>query len=291
MNAVLTLTHRNLRAFFRERMRVFFSLLAAIILVLLYVFFLGAQISASLTDRLPGAQAADIDLFMRSWVFAGVVMITTLTTSLGATSVFIEDRVSHRFDDFLISPLRRTHLTLGYLLSAFVISAIISLLILAIAQAYLLLSGGGMNAPQLLSAVGITLLCCASFSALSAFIASLISSEGAFSALSTLVGTISGFLAGAYVPFGALPAAVGNVMTALPFAQAATLMRGPLTENTLATLTDSTPGAGAEIGEYFGITASLGDLSLTPGLIVTYLIVLGVVFLGLASWRIGRSLR
>ncbi|MFZ4841049.1 ABC transporter permease [Mycetocola saprophilus] len=291
MTTIWTLTLRNLRLFFRDRMRVFFSLLSALILVALYVFFLGNQITSSVTAQLPGAPAEDVDRFIRAWVFAGVIMITSLTASLGAMAVFVDDRVARRFDDFLVAPPRRGHLTLGYLLAAFLVAAVISLLLLAAAQITLAISGGGMTLGELATAAGITLLCCLVFAALSALAASFIASTGAFAALSTIVGTGVGFLAGAYVPLGTLPAGVAKVLTLLPFAQAASLVRGPLTAGPLDALDSAQPGAGESLATYFGVHAMVGDTELGAPLLIAILAALGIVFLLLAIGRFGRRLR
>ncbi|WP_187976440.1 ABC transporter permease [Mycetocola sp. JXN-3] len=291
MTTIWTLTLRNLRLFFRDRMRVFFSLLSALILVALYVFFLGNQITSSVTAQLPGAPAEDVDRFIRAWVFAGVIMITSLTASLGAMAVFVDDRVAHRFDDFLVAPPRRGHLTLGYLLAAFLVAAVISLLLLAAAQITLAISGGGMTLGELATAAGITLLCCLVFAALSALAASFIASTGAFAALSTIVGTGVGFLAGAYVPLGTLPAGVAKVLTLLPFAQAASLVRGPLTAGPLDALDSAQPGAGESLATYFGVHAMVGDTELGVPVLIAILAGLGILFLLLAIGRFGRRLR
>ncbi|RLP77769.1 ABC transporter permease [Mycetocola tolaasinivorans] len=291
MSTILTLTRRNLRLFFRDRMRVFFSLLSALILVGLYVFFLGAQVTSAVTAQLPGAPAEDADRFIRAWVFAGVIMITSLTASLGAMAVFVDDRVAHRFDDFLVAPPRRGSLTVGYLLAAFIVAALLSLLLLVAAQAYLALTGGGMDAGEFVAAAGITVLCCLTFAALSAFVSTFIGSSGAFAALSTIVGTAVGFLAGAYVPMGTLPASVANVLNALPFAQAASLVRGPLTAASLDTLDAALPGSGASLGEYFGVSATVGNTELTTPLLLAILCGLGILFLLLAIARFGKRLR
>ncbi len=113
MRSIAVLTTRNLRVFFRDRVGVFFSLLSALILIALYALFLGGIQVDSLEARFPTAPDADVRWFVNSWVFAGITMITTLTTSIAALGVFVDDNVSGRFRDFIVSPIRRTHLILG----------------------------------------------------------------------------------------------------------------------------------------------------------------------------------
>ena len=53
MNAIFAIVGRNLRLYFRDRMGVFFSLLAALILFLLYTLFLGDLQSSALEASFP----------------------------------------------------------------------------------------------------------------------------------------------------------------------------------------------------------------------------------------------
>lgn len=64
MRTVALLTTRNLRLFFRDRAGVFFSVLSALILIGLYVLFLGGQQVDNLRDKFPQATDQDIDWFV-----------------------------------------------------------------------------------------------------------------------------------------------------------------------------------------------------------------------------------
>ena len=123
MSIILDITGRNLRLYFRDRLGVFFSLLAAIILFLLYTLFLGNLQTQGLESAFPDAPDGAVKSFVDSWMFAGIVGITAVTTGLGAFSTFVEDGASGRFRDFLVSPISRGQLVLGYLLSSFVIGS------------------------------------------------------------------------------------------------------------------------------------------------------------------------
>lgn len=97
-----------------------------------------------------------------------------------------------------------------------------TLVILAVGQLYLLTQG---NAVMTLSETGETLgnvaLSSLAFAAMASFIVTFLRSTGAFAALSTVVGSVIGFLAGAYIPVGTLPDDIVNVINALPFAHSA----------------------------------------------------------------------
>src|SRR5581483_302622 len=142
MKVTLLLVRRNLQLFFRDRMAVFFALLSPLILFLLYTFFLGNEQVQNIQSRLPNASSTDVHSFMNSWFFAGIISIATLTTGLVALGVFVRDRESDRFQDFLVTPLRRTQMILGYLLAAFGVSILMSTILFILSQAYIVLAGG-----------------------------------------------------------------------------------------------------------------------------------------------------
>ena len=64
MNVVLSITGRNLRLYFRDPLNVFFSLLGALIVFLLYALFLGNLQISSITQATPGANQHDVQGFI-----------------------------------------------------------------------------------------------------------------------------------------------------------------------------------------------------------------------------------
>lgn len=287
MNVILDIMGRNLRLYFRDRLGVFFSLLAAIILFLLYTLFLGNLQTTGLQEAFPDAPDGSVKTFVDSWAFAGIVAITAVTTGLGAFSAFVEDGTTGRFRDFLVSPIRRSQLILGYLLSSFVIAVMMTMFVLIASVAYLFFVDGlVLTAQQLLLTVAYLVLSCAAYAALSALVVSFVKTQGAFSALSTIVGTVLGFLCGAYIPVGSLPEGVANVINALPFGQSSMLIRQQFTSTALNEMTGSQAGAVEGISEAYGITASVGDWDVTVAYVIVVLAAMAVVFTTLAALRI-----
>ncbi|MDQ1083129.1 MULTISPECIES: ABC transporter permease [Microbacterium] len=292
MRSIAILTGRNLRLFFRDRAGVFFSLLSALILIALYALFLGNLQVDNLTERFPNAESSDIPWFVNAWVFAGITMITTLTTALAALTVFVDDRASGRFSDFLVSPVRRVELILGYLLSSFVISLTMTLVILVVGQVYLFTQGSSvMTASEAGEVLASVALSSVAFAAMSSFVVTFLRSSGAFAALSTVVGTIIGFLAGAYIPVGTLPDGIVNGINALPFAQAAMLIRGPMTAQALEALAGGEGPAMDAVKAFYGISAHVGDVEITPWLAVAVLVVVFVVFAALGARALAHRIR
>ncbi|MET0780932.1 MAG: ABC transporter permease [Microbacterium sp.] len=292
MSVVLAIVARNLRIFFRDRLNVFFSLLGAVILFGLYTLFLGNLQTADLANSLPGTTTAEVQAFVDSWMFAGIVLITTVTTGLGGLAVLVEDDQSGRFRDFLVAPLRRGQLVLGYLLSAAVVAVILSLVVLAISILYLgVVRGTWLTVPAIARSVVIVVASCVAFTSLSALVVSFVRTTGAFSGLATIVGTVLGFIAAAYIPIGAFPATVASVASALPFAQAGMLLRREFSDATLATMTAEVPGAAGPLRAVYGLDLHVGDWSVDAWFVVAVLLTITVVCTALSAVRIRRRIR
>lgn len=161
-------------------------------LIGLYALFLGRLQVQTLQEQLPDADTRDIQGFVNAWVFAGITTITTLTTGLAALAMFVEDRTTGRFSDFMVSPLRRWQLVLGYLGSTLVVSVVMTTVIVVVGQIFSLSQGNPViSAADLGELLGYVVLSSVAFSALSAFAVSFLRSAGGFSALSTVVGTLT----------------------------------------------------------------------------------------------------
>ena len=292
MTIVLALIGRNLRLFFRDRLNVFFSLLSGIVLFLLYTLFLARLQTDGLKTSVPTATPLQINGFIDSWMFSGIVLLTTITTGLGALSVLVEDRQSGRFADFLVSPVRRGQLVLGYLVSAIVVAVIMSTIVLGLSLLYLGLVDAVWLPPlRLLQIVAVMVLCCAAFTALSALVTSFLRTTSAFSAMGTVVGTVLGFIAGAYIPIGSLPAGVASTVNTLPFAQAAMLLRRPFTADTLAVLTGGVAEASGKLRDFYGIDIFVGDAAVPVWLAVAVLGAMVGAFTALSAGRIRTLIR
>lgn len=292
MSVVLAIVRRNLQIFFRDRLNVFFSLLGAVILFGLYTLFLGNLQIADLADSLPGATTGEVQAFVDSWMFAGIVLITTVTTGLGGLAVLVDDDQSGRFRDFLVAPLRRGQLVLGYLLSAAAVAVILSVVVLILSVVYLgVLRGTWLSPAAIVRSLMIVVLSCVAFTAFSALIVSFVRTNGAFSGLATIVGTVLGFIAAAYIPIGAFPETVASVVAALPFAQAGMLLRREFSEGTLATITADAPGAEVPLRAFYGLDLTIGDWAVPAWFVIGVLVAIALVCTILSAVRIRRRIR
>ena len=139
---------------------------------------------AAIGEQVPGADPADVRGFVDSWMFAGIVTLAAITTPLGALAVFIDDAASGRFRDFLVSPLPRAQLTIGYLGSAFAVGLVVTVIVAAVGLVYLaLVDGVTYDLATVARTLGWIALTSAGFTGLWGFIASFVRTSGAFAGL------------------------------------------------------------------------------------------------------------
>lgn len=84
----------------------------------------------SISAAVPEASDERVLGFVDAWMLGAVVALSAMTTPLGALSVFVEDGATNRFRDFLVTPIRRGQLVLGYIGSAFVIGVFMTMVVL-----------------------------------------------------------------------------------------------------------------------------------------------------------------
>ncbi|MEJ1091297.1 ABC transporter permease [Microbacterium sp. Mu-43] len=286
MTGVGALVARNLLLFLRDRMAVFFSLLSALILVLLYTLFLGELQISNLREAFPTASRTEIAAFIDAWMFAGIVAMTATTTGLGALGVLVDDAARGRSRDLLIAPVPTGAIVLGYLLSAVVVTLAMTFGVLALSLSYLWLADGlTLSISSVLRVAGAVLVISIAFTALAALVTSFVSSPGAYAALSTIVGTVLGFLTGAYIPVGSFPEPVQDTVTVLPFAQAALLLRQEFASAPLHAVTADRPAAESPLRVYFGLDAAIAGHPVAPPVIIAVLIGLAIVCTLLSTIR------
>lgn len=290
MSIVRSITIRNLKLFFRDKASVFFSLLSVLIIIMLYALFLG-DVQVRGIEEAYGREVPGAAWLVNAWILAGILAVSTVTVSLGAYGTMVDDVHRGRVKDFFVSPIKRAQLVAGYMISSALISLIMNIVAFIIAEAYISLSGGELLTPvQMLQTLGILVLSIFSFSSLVCFITSYVKSPNAFGTLSTIVGTMIGFLTGIYVPVGILPDVVVTVMKFIPFTYSALWLRQIFTD---APMEYVFAGAPAEIArghaDTWGINLYFGDAPVEPWMMALIIFGTGVIFFALSIWRLSRK--
>lgn len=287
---MLALVRRNVKIYFRNRGAWIASLLTVFIIIGLYALFLGSQLSQSLE----GVGLESPKLLTDSWIMAGIISIMPFSVSLGAVSI-VNDRSKGLFKDFYCSPISRSRITLGYILSLAIISFIITMFGLVLGEIYIVSSGGELlSFIDIIKVIGIIALDDLAATSIMTFIAMFISSESTYTAVSTVIGTILGFITGIYIPVGSLPEGVGNVVKCFPISHAGSMLRQIFTSTAVDECTKAIPAdikssVIEEINSEMGIVYSFGEHSVTNTESVIFLVATALIFFVLTAFAARRK--
>ncbi len=285
--SVVSFTERNLKVFFRDRLSVFFSLLSVFITIGLYVLFLGNMMQNNV-GQAPGARfVAD------TWIMAGLLAMVSVTATMGALGTMVEDRSRKLLRDFRASPLKRSTLVSGYVLSALVVGLVLSLITFVLGQLYIVAYGGQfLSLTSSFRVLALMVLTVTSSTAMMIFMISFFSSTNAYGAAASVLGALIGFLTGIYVPIGVLPTGVQYAVKLFPAAHGAALFRQVMMEDALAQAFAGAPASVvAEFKRGMGVVFAYGDFTAGTATHLAFLLGSTIVFFALATWNLTRKVK
>lgn len=275
---MISFVSRNLKVFFRDKTAVFFSLLAVLIVLGLYIFFLGDV----WVDSFPNIKG--VKNLMNCWIIAGLIGVTSVTANMGAFGTMIEDKSKNKIKDFYVSPIKKSKIVGGYIISSFIVGSMMSVVTLIISQIYLVYSGVDvLNFKELTEVFLIILMTSLSNSAMILFIVSLFSSEKAFSTASTIVGTLIGFITGIYLPISMLPDSVQIIVKLFPTSHGISILRQIFMKKQMdISFADVPTNYINEFKESMGVVYYINDKLVSNTTIVFILIASTIIFFFLA---------
>ncbi len=283
LSSLWQLVKRNILVYLRNATTVVFSLMAPILILVIYTLFMG-DIQISMLDNQITMPVFVTDDMIRSiinaWMIPGIVAISCLTVALNGMLVMIEDKERGTINDFTASPLKPVTRLLSYVIAAFILTFTLCFIFLIIGIAYLAITTGiffGVAAffellliliLSSLSAV-LGLMCVMSFfktiMGVSAF-------TGIFSAL-------IGFLIGAYLPVSMLPVGIQNLANLIPGSYSTGLFRRIFMGTVLDHLSDTlSPAFIAEIKDVYAFELVLFGQTISRSGMYVYLTGSIVVF-------------
>ena len=265
MRKIMALSIRNLRLFVRDKALVFFSFLSVIIILGLYVLFLG-DIQVQNIRSMIQMDIPEIDALVYAWMLPGLIAVASITLSLGNMGRLVDDAQGENLNDFLVSPLKRTQLILSYLISSIIITSFISVCMFALSIVIVKLKGGPwLNLEQILQSLGIIVLLIISSALLSLYIASWVKTQNTYGVVNSMVGTFIGFVTGAYMPMGIMPVFVQKMFNILPVSLGASLLRQVYLSPILDTVFKNAPVEMLSEYRYFqGVDLKVFGRILTP---------------------------
>lgn len=281
---MLILAKRNIKIYFRDRAAVLFSLLSVLITIGLYVLFLKDSISMG------DMELVGQDVLTHSWVVSGMIAVATVTTTLGVLQSMVSDNTFKIKKDFASAPIKRWQVTGGYILSAYAVGVLMSIITLGLGQLYIRSAGGELlSMIKMAKVVGIILLTVFSSSAMIVFLVSFFKSESAFTTASTIIGTLIGFFVGTYIPIGELPGFAQGIIKLFPPSHAGVLIRKIMMEKPMeVTFSEAPVEVIKQFKKSMGIVLMNGEDEISIFMSIAILVLTGVVFFALGIWNMSR---
>lgn len=238
MKTLLILTKRNIKLFFKDKGMFFTSLITPIILLVLYVSFLGNIYRDSILSALPeGFSISDslINGIVGGQLFSSILAVSCVTIAFCSNLTMVQDKISGATSDFLISPVKKSKLALSYFIATFLVTMIIILVAMGVCFIYLGIVGWYLSFVDILALLLDVFLLVLFGTALSSIVNYPLSTNGQASAVGTIISAGYGFICGAYMPISSFSVGLQRVIGFLPGTYGTSLirnhaMRGALNE-------------------------------------------------------------
>lgn len=223
-----SLLRRNLRLFFRDKGLFLVSLITPVILLVLYISFLGNVYRDTFRDVFQpfgGLKDQVLSGAVGAQLMSSLLAVCCVTVSFCSNFLMVQDKVTAARRDFLISPTSPKKLAAGYYLSTVCATLLVCLVATALCLVYVAVTGWFLSFGDVLWILLDVVLLVLFGTALSSIINTRLSSQGQISAVGTIVSSGYGFLCGAYMPISQFSPALQKALSFLPGTYGTSLLR------------------------------------------------------------------
>ena len=244
MKKIINLTIRNIKVYFSDKGMFFTSLITPAILLVLYSTFLANVYKDAFISAIPDSIEISSKLLnglVSGQLVGSLLSVSCITVAFCSNMLMVQDKVNGNLKDLIITPTDKKTLAISYFLASFISTLIVNLFALGLCLIYIAINGWFMNIIDILliilNVVGLTLFGCI----LSSLINSFLSTQGQISAVGSIVSSMYGFIAGAYMPMSQFGAGLRNTLLFLPTTYATALMKNSVMESTFRELAKIIP--------------------------------------------------
>jgi multidrug/hemolysin transport system permease protein len=228
MKQISALIRRNIKLYFKDKGLFFVSLITPVILLVLFATFLANVYKVSFVSALPVGLAlkdALINAMVGGQLVSSLLAVSCVTVAFCSNSLMVQDKLSGARRDLLVTPVRRSVLSVSYFAACTLSTLIVNFAAMGLCFAYLAITGWYLAAADVcLLALDVLLLTLFGV-ALSSCIHFFLNTQGQVSAVGTMVSAGYGFLCGAYMPINSFSAGLQRAMSFLPGTYGTALLR------------------------------------------------------------------
>jgi multidrug/hemolysin transport system permease protein len=217
-----------MKLFFKDKGVFFTSLVTPLILLILYITFLGNvykdtflqifQGTINISDKL-------INGLVGGQLFSSLLAVCCITVAFCSNMIMVQDKVTNAKGDISMTPVKNSTLALSYYIATFVNTLIVCLTAVICCLIYIAVIGWYLTFADILLILLDVFLLVTFGTALSSIINHFLTSQGQISAVGTIVSSCYGFVCGAYMPISSFPKALQKVISFLPGTYGTSLLR------------------------------------------------------------------
>ncbi len=227
MRTLLALIKRNVKLFFKDKGMFFVSLITPVILLVLYVTFLGNVYEDSFRMGLGGFEVSDklMSACVGGQLVSSILAVSCVTVAFCSNMLMVQDKANGSRRDLTISPVKASTLSIAYYVASLICTLLICFAAAAICLAYLAVVGWYLSVADVLWLILDIFLLSMFGTALSSVINFFLSTQGQISAVGSIVSSGYGFLCGAYMPISQFGDGLQTVISFLPGTYGTSLLR------------------------------------------------------------------
>ena len=222
------LIKRNIKMFFKDKGLFFTSLITPLILLVLYVTFLGNVYRDSFEMAFPQGMEIPEDILnglVGGQLFSSLLAVSCVTVAFCSNMLMVQDKVTGARKDFMVTPVKGTTMALGYYVATLVSTLIICLVATGAGLLYLGKVGWYLSGSDVALLLLDVFLLVMFGVALSSIINFFLSTQGQISAVGSIVSSMYGFICGAYMPISQFSEGLQKALSFLPGTYATSLLR------------------------------------------------------------------
>ncbi len=219
---------RDVKLFFKDKGMFFTSLVTPMILLVLYVTFLGKTYTDSFQSAVPeGVLTADdlIAATVGGELISSILAVCCVTVAFCSNMLMVQDKMSGARNDLLVAPVKRSVLAISYYIATVFSSLIVCFVAFGAGLLYVHSVGWYMSMADIAFICLDIVLVVLFGTALSSIINIFLSTQGQMSAVGTIVSAGYGFICGAYMPISNFGTGLQKVLSFLPGTYGTSLLR------------------------------------------------------------------
>ncbi len=236
MSCFSTMVKRNLKLFFKDKGLLLTSLITPLILLVLYVSFLGNVYRDSFVMMLPqGFDIPDkvLQALVSGQLVSSLLAVSCVTVAFCSNFLMVQDKALGIRADLNVSPVSSATLALSYYVSTLLATLMVCLTATAAGLGYMAATGWYLSVKDVLCLLSDVFLLVMFGTALSSIVSHFLNSQGQISAVGTVVSSGYGFLCGAYMPISSFGEGLQKALSFLPGTYATSLFRNHATHGAI----------------------------------------------------------